>query len=78
MPKLPAKLFPQRIEVCNRLLCTRITEDQAVLATDLGQLRVPLAWWRDHRHDPAIVLVVVAVEAVPRHEGAMLAEGGGE
>jgi hypothetical protein len=67
-------IFPQRVKVVNAgLSFTRLTDDEAILNTDLGQVRVPLAWWLAHRKDPAFVLVVTAVEALPQHVGATLA-----
>lgn len=72
MAKSP--MFPQRVRVVNAgLAFTRLTDDEAILHTDLGQVRVPLAWWLKHRKDPSFILVVSAVEAAPQHVGATLA-----
>jgi hypothetical protein len=70
----PAPLFPQRIEACNTLRCTRIVDDVAVLATGLGTLRVPLSWWRAHQHQPSLILVVSGIDTAPQHIGATAAK----
>jgi hypothetical protein len=69
-----APMFPQRVRVVNSLKFTRLVEDVAVLHTHLGEIRVPLAWWLAHKDDPSLIVVITAVEAEPRHEGAKLAE----
>ena len=69
-----APMFPQRVRVVNALKFTRLIEDVAVLHTDLGEIRVPLAWWLAHKAEPSFFIVITGVEAAPQPEGAKLAE----
>lgn len=71
MAKAPEPIFPQRMRVVNMGLKLAIIKDGvAVVATSLGDLRLPLSWWRQHKNDPNFDLDVSAVRAVERHLGA--------